>query len=186
MNQTEAICQMIQAINAAGIPYLLTGSLASTVYSFPRASKDADFVLEMAGRHPDEIMRHLGPEFVLDDQMSFESITGTMRWIVSVPSVDDFDLELFILSQDAFHQERFRRRVMITHPRLRSDVFLPTAEDVIVQKVRWGREKDRQDVLDVMAVQGPALDWPYIESWCDKHGTRKLMEELRAAVPPDL
>jgi hypothetical protein len=186
MTQTEAIRQMIQAITAAGISYLVTGSLASTVYSFPRSSKDADFVLEMEGRHPDEIMRHLGPEFQLDDQMSFESITGTKRWIVSVPSLDFFDLELFILSDDAFHKERFQRRRMIRHSLLKSDVYLPTAEDVIVQKVRWGRPKDRQDVIDVMTVQSDALDWPYIESWCDRHGTRALMEELKAAVPPDL
>jgi hypothetical protein len=185
MTQTDAIRQMIQAINAAGIPYLLTGSLASTVYSFPRASKDADFVLEMAGKHPDVIMKHLGPEFVLDDQMSFESITGTRRWIVSVPELDYFDLELFILSDDAFHQERFRRRRVVSHKLLGLDVVLPTAEDVIIQKVRWGREKDRQDVIDVMTVQSGNLDWPYIESWCDRHGTRALLEELRAKVPAD-
>ena len=44
---------------------------------------------------PEEIMKHLGAEFVLDEQMSFESITGTMRWIVHIPTID-FDIELFI------------------------------------------------------------------------------------------
>ncbi|WP_395745682.1 hypothetical protein [Prosthecobacter sp.] len=184
MTAVDAIRQMIEAINAAGISYMATGSLASTAYSFPRASKDADFVLEMAQRHPDEIMRHLSDEFVLEDQMSFESITGSMRWIVHVPSIK-FDLELFMLSGDAFHQERFgRRRVIHCHPLLQQEVFLPTAEDVIIQKVRWGRLKDKQDALDVMTVQAGNLDWPYIESWCDRHKTRPLLEELRTAVPP--
>ncbi len=184
MTAVDAIREMIQAINAAGISYMATGSLASTAYPFPRASKDADFVLEMTQRHPDEIMRHLSNEFVLDDQMSFESITGSMRWIVRVPAID-FDLELFLLSQDAFHQERFarRRRPVEYHPLLQREVFLPSPEDVIVQKVRWGRLKDKQDALDVMAVQAENLDWSYIESWCDRHGTRALLEDLRAAVP---
>ena len=26
------------------------------------------------------------------------------------------------------------------------------------------------------------LDWPYIESWCDRHGTRKLLEQIRKEV----
>jgi hypothetical protein len=177
---------MIQAIEAANIPYLATGSLASTAYAIPRASKDADFVLQMAHRYPEEIMKHLGAEFVLDEQMSFESITGTMRWIVHIPTID-FDIELFILSEDPFHQERFRRRKIIEHhPMLGCSVVLPSAEDVIVQKIRWGRPKDKVDVFDVMCVQAGNLDWSYIESWCDKHGTRSLMEELKAAIPPDL
>lgn len=185
MNSAEAIVQVVDAAVAAGIPYMLTGSLASGVWGIPRSSKDADIVLEMERRRPDEIMRHLGPEFVLDDQMSFETITGSMRWNLRVPSIS-FDIELFLLNPDDHHQSRFLRRVAKMHPVLRRELFIPTAEDVIIQKIRWGRLKDQQDAIDVMAVQGAVLDWPYIESWCDKHGTRKLMEELRAAVPPDL
>ena len=183
MNTGEAIMRVIAAAEAAGISYMLTGSLASGVWGIPRSSKGADLVLEMAHRRPDEITQHLGPEFHLDDQMSFETITGSMRWILQVPAIN-FDIELFLLSTDAHHQERFKRRRKLMHPTLLREVSLPTAEDVIIQKVRWGREKDRSDALDVMSVQAEALDWPYIESWCDRHGTRALLDELRAAVPP--
>ena len=27
------------------------------------------------------------------------------------------------------------------------------------------------------------IDWPYIEGWCDKHGTRPLLERIRRTVP---
>jgi hypothetical protein len=32
-------------------------------------------------------------------------------------------------------------------------------------------------------VQGEKLDWPYIEGWCERHGTRGLLEEIRRTVP---
>jgi hypothetical protein len=35
-------------------------------------------------------------------------------------------------------------------------------------------------VIDAADAAGIA----YIESWCDRHNTRALLEELRAAVPP--
>jgi hypothetical protein len=42
--------------------------------------------------------------------------------------------------------------------------WLPTAEDVVVQKLRWGRPKDLEDARDVLAVQGTeSLDMAYIE-----------------------
>ena len=56
-------------------------------------------------------------------------------------------------------------------------------EDIIIQKLRWNRDKDREDVRNIIGVQGDALDWPYIERWCDAHGTRARLEEIRAAIP---
>jgi hypothetical protein len=28
------------------------------------------------------------------------------------------------------------------------------------------------------------LDWNYIYRWCDQHGTRDLLDELRRSLPP--
>ena len=43
------------------------------------------------------------------------------------------------------------------------EVWLPTAEDVIITKLRWSllgrRSKDRDDARDVIAVQGDRIDW---------------------------
>jgi hypothetical protein len=49
---------------------------------------------------------------------------------------------------------------------------------------RQGRARDRDDVRNVIAVQGGALDWPYIHSWCDRHGTRQLLDDVRKSIPP--
>jgi hypothetical protein len=67
--------------------------------------------------------------------------------------------------------------------------YLPTAEDVIIQKLRWSRgakrSKDFADVVAVLQVQGPArLDWAYIEEWCAKHQTLDLLAEAKAEAAP--
>jgi len=54
---------------------------------------------------------------------------------------------------------------------------------VIIWKLRWARAKDREDVRAVIAVQGDKLDWPYIEAWCQQHGTRAMLEAIRRTVP---
>jgi hypothetical protein len=55
---------------------------------------------------------------------------------------------------------------------------------MIVQKIRWWRDKDREDARNILAVQGDALDYPYIEKWCDTHGTLQRLEDLRRSIPP--
>lgn len=59
-------------------------------------------------------------------------------------------------------------------------------KDVVIQKLRWGRAKDIADVETVIGVQGAKLDWTYIERWCDAHGSRKRLDEVKASIPPDL
>lgn len=92
-----------------------------------------------------------------------------------------FKVELFLLSNDAHDQERFRRRLRLEV--LGRKLWLPTAEDVIVTKLRWKRTKDIDDVRNVMSVQRGRLDWPYIEKWCGEHGTLALLNEIRRTVP---
>ena len=70
----------------------------------------------------------------------------------------------------------------------RSTVWLPSPEDVIIQKLRWSdrakRAKDFADAIAVMQVQGKRLDWPYIEEWCRQHGTLDILAEAKAEAAP--
>jgi hypothetical protein len=88
-------------------------------------------------------------------------------------------VELFELGSDPFVVERFSRRRAEWSGQLKRNVFLPTAEDVIVQKLRWGRPKDLEDARDVLAVQTPArLDMSYITHWCNIHETAGLLRSI--------
>ena len=61
-------------------------------------------------------------------------------------------------------------------------VWLPTAEDVVVQKLRWSklgaRMKDFLDARAILQVRGDRLDWGYIDSWC---GQLDIEDELLKA-----
>lgn len=67
-------------------------------------------------------------------------------------------------------------------------VWLPTAEDVVITKLRWSllgnHSKDRADARHVIAVQGDRIDWDYVYSWSGRHGTRDLLDEIRQSIPP--
>lgn len=168
------------ALAGCGIAYLLAGSFSANYYGIPRSTKDADFVVQLRHAVGDAFLAKLGGDFSADPQLSFETNTGTYRQeIRHVRS--PFKIELFLLSSDPHDQARFQRRVAVALFERR--LWLPTAEDVVVWKLRWPRSKDRDDVRGVIGVQGDRLDWPYIEGWCDRHGTRALLEEIRRTVP---
>ena len=180
MKAEEIVRRVFEACDAVGIPYVLVGSFASNVYGIARSTKDADFVLQTAPGQFSKLMTALGPNFSRDPQIQFESVTGTKKILVE-ETESGFEIEFFELSDEPHDRERFarRRRFMVVG----REGWILTPEDVLVTKLNWlhraGRTKDRMDVENVTLVQGDAIDWAYVEHWCDVHGSRALLDEIR-------
>ena len=174
---------VINILEDGSYPYMLVGSFSSNMYGIPRSTKDADFVIDVKDRTVmPRLMKELDHLLEFDPQSSFEGHTGCMRYEAMARSFP-FGIEFFELADDPFALSRFQRRVRFHSSVLGRNVWIPTAEDVIVQKLRWGREKDRVDARDVMTVQGTALDLHYIENWCQRLNVTDRYQAVLATVP---
>jgi hypothetical protein len=83
MTAEQIVYQAVDALDAAGVPFMLVGSFSSNFYRIARSTADVDLVVELGNVTPAQIAANLGPEFQLDPRMSFETITGTYRFIAS-------------------------------------------------------------------------------------------------------
>lgn len=179
-----AVTFVIDVLNQLDSPYLLTGSVASNAYTEPRGTIDADFVVAIKGDELTILRQRMGSEFIEEEQLAFETVTGkTVHKFRHRPT--KFLIEIFEARMDDPHERsRFERR----RPEqfAGKPTFYPTAEDVIVGKLRWfkqiHRAKDREDTTKVMRSQWRALDWLYVERWCREHGTLDLLNEIKAEV----
>lgn len=176
MNTPDSVLDALKALNDLGVAYLIVGSLSSNIYGTPRSTADADIVIQ-TGDQIDRIREVLKPRFRAEPQIGFETIGMTTKHLFYERD-SAFKLELFVLSNDAFDQARFARRIHIESDGVTLSV--PTAEDVVIQKLRWGRLKDLADAADVMQLQHKTLDWPYIRQWCEWHGSVDRLEVARA------
>lgn len=50
MTEEEALIEVLARLDRPAIPYMLTGSYASNYYGQPRATADADLVVEISSR----------------------------------------------------------------------------------------------------------------------------------------
>ena len=183
----EALALMVlEACEAEAVEHMLTGAFATSLYGIPRSTKDVDVVLSMMG--PDPIRRisaRLESEIAFDQQVQFDTLTWGKRLVGVARRGPPFKVELFELFDDPFVQAQFERRRRLFSTQLHRTTWLPTAEDVVVQKLRWGRSKDLDDARDVLAVQDPQhLDMAYIRDWCARHGTTERLERALAEIPP--
>ena len=181
MKGNDAVFALVRAFDQAGFPYMVVGSYSSNFYGVPRSTKDADMVVHLSAKNWADLPSVLPAGIVIDDQMGFEMVTSTRREILRIPG-SAFEIELFRLSHDPHDQARFRRRrPEEIFPGV--SVYLPSPEDVIIQKLRWSaaakRPKDFSDVVAVLQVQGNGLEWDYIRKWCGEHGTLGVLDKAR-------
>jgi hypothetical protein len=179
MSSPDLVLRLIDAFENAGVPYMLTGLVASSYYGGPGYKNEAQFVLQISTDQLSAITLALGSDFKMDPQMAIDPKTMTMRYILK-HAPTKFQIDLFILGPDAHDRARFERRREL--PFKGTSACLPTAEDVIVATLRWSKgetqEMDIETIAGIFASRPGKLDMAYIRKWTDQHGTRKLFERL--------
>jgi len=186
MTLQELALRVLEATEASGLNFMIVGAVAAGAYGVPRSTKDVDFLVAVTGGSKlRDVMHTLADIVDFDQQVVFDTLTWGRRHVGSTRSSPPYKVEFFELFDDPFVLEEFRRRLLVHVPLLDRETWLPTPEDVVVQKLRWGRSKDLDDARDILAVQGPeTLDMDYIRSWCGRHGTAARLEEALAGIPP--
>jgi hypothetical protein len=177
---------VIKACEKNSVDHMLTGAFAFNYYGVPRATKDVDIVVDVSGsRSIKDLIMNLEPEIQFNGQVQFDTLTWGRRHIGTPAADTTLQIELFELFDDDFVQSQFRRKKRLILPQLEIPSWIPTPEDIVVQKLRWGRPKDLDDARDVLAIEGPEnLDMSYIENWCTIHQTTSRLSDTLARIPP--
>ncbi len=186
MSIEELAAVVVAACEAEGVEHMVTGAFATSYYGIPRSTKDVDVVLSVSGGSAlSRVVARLQVDVEFDPQIQFDTLTWGRRQVGVSKHTTPLKVELFELFDDPFVQEQFARRRQLFSPSMKRIAWLPSPEDVIVQKLRWGRAKDLIDAHDVLAVQGPeTLDMAYIEGWCARHGTTARLQAALDSIPP--
>lgn len=188
MDLVDVALLVASALDRTGLRYVVGGSLASSVSGEPRSTLDVDVMVEMTEHDVPALLANLGDDFHRDPQ-------GFTRAIRSYSSVQIFHLptatkvDLFVMGATAVEPEQMERRIRIDVPdRPGRQLYIYTAEDILLQKLRWyrlGREvSDRQwrDVLAIIAVQRDALDQTYLRRAASQLGLSGLLERALREV----
>ncbi|MSU35603.1 MAG: hypothetical protein EXS36_10915 [Pedosphaera sp.] len=172
---------MATVFDVGGIRYFLGGSVASALYGEARSTRDIDFVAAMLPTHVDPFLAALGFEFYADSQAIAAAVADRRSFnVIHLDTVVKVDI--FVFKADAFGRSQFSRRtskqLSLGDPTL---IHVASPEDTILAKLQWyqnsGGVSDRQwnDVLGVLKVQGTALDRAYLGEWARELGLTDLL-----------
>lgn len=181
MSQQELLAKVIQVLDAAGIDYMVSGSLVSSLQGEPRSTHDIDFVVAIDEASVDKLAEAFPPpDFHLDELSIRKAIEAHgMFNLIDVSGGDKVDF--WLLTNEPFDRSRFARRQSDEVFGLRIAVSSP--EDTILMKLKWsemsgGSEKQFTDALRVFEVQSGNLDMDYLNKWALELGVEQLFHRL--------
>jgi len=187
MSQQELLERLIGALDSAGVSYMVTGSVASSLQGEPRLTHDIDVVVELTRGDALAIAKAFPePDYYVSEEAIHQALaTEGMFNVLETDSGEKIDF--WMLTDDPFDQSRFARRVAEQVGSVKMLVSSP--EDTILMKLRWakqagGSEKQRVDALSVYEVQRGRLDERYLDDWAAKLGVADTLAKIREEAEP--
>lgn len=180
----RATLEVVQALDEFEVPYLLGGSLASSLHGIPRSTQDADLVADLAPRHVAPLVARLQPAFYIDDERAREAVerrsSFNMIHLATMTKVD-----VFVLKPDPLSRREMERRQLVSLPsEPHTSLWVASAEDIILQKLAWFAlgggvsERQWQDVLGVLKVRGGELDFDQMRRDAEEAGLSELVRKV--------
>jgi hypothetical protein len=182
MSQQELLKKLLAMLNGHKCPYMLTGSIVSSILGEPRLSHDIDIIIDADKKIEQLLLEQFDTEnYYLDEYAIRDAIaTQGMFNLIDINSGDKIDF--WILTDSAFDASRFARRQSV---KLFGEIaWISTPEDTMLSKMLWakkcgGSEKQLTDVRQVYQYNSASIDRDYMERWCILLGIKHYWDEVR-------
>ena len=186
-SQHEVLLQVVKALEAGNIPYVIVGSFAGAAHGVIRSTMDADLIADLRSEQVPQFIAALQSKFYLDAGAIRKAIAHRASFNL-IHYETSFKVDIFIPRKRDFDKAQFERRVII--PLMGEEHPLPVAsvEDTILAKLEWykagGETSQRQwrDVITLLSLHYPVLDLDYMDVQVEALKVRELLTRaIRAA-----
>jgi hypothetical protein len=180
VSAADLLRDVVRALDAAGVPYMLVGSFASASHGAPRATQDIDVVIDPTPEALDRFVAAFDSDSTYVSPSAQAALTRRDQFNL-IDTTTGWKVDLIIRRDRPFSLAEFARRRQARM--LGVEVCVASAEDTVLAKLEWAAsgESDRQvaDAAAVLAVGADALDHDYLDHWAAELGITELLARAR-------
>lgn len=167
MSAPDLLRRLGTQLDAAGIPFMVTGSIAAAFHGAGRATMDIDLVIEAT---PDQLHRLVtslsDPETYVSEEAALEALDREgMFNVVEIPT--GWKADFIIRKSRPFSRSEFGRRQAFEFEGTR--LWVTTLEDLIIAKLEWAKlgksARQLEDVAAMLRVADGKVDDHYLNRW---------------------
>jgi len=175
-NELDVVRDVSQRLDAAGLGYMLTGSIAMNYYAEPRMTRDIDFVVALRPDDATLVATLFQPDYYVSRDAVDSSIAHqSMFNLIHNESV--IKVDCIVRKQTHYRLNEFDRRQRIKIQDF--ETWIVSKEDLILSKMLWGKDSRSEfQMRDVKNLVATGCDRAYIERWTTELGLATLWQEI--------
>jgi hypothetical protein len=179
IEQLEFLKEIAGRLDSAGIPYMVTGSVASALYARPRMTRDVDVVIECGPNDWATIVELFESDCCIDPATVRDAVRSRRMFNV-IHNESIVKADFIVRKDDTYRKIEFGRRRQVDIEG--TSVWIAAPEDLILSKLRWSKDGDsesqKNDARSILrSVQD--LDWAYLDKWADYLEIKDLLGEVK-------
>src|SRR6267142_4699140 len=175
MNEIDIVRDISHRFEQAGVPYMLTGSMAMNYYAQPRMTRDIDVVIAIGPENAGRLAALFRPDYYVSEENIRESLAHESIFnLIHQESV--IKVDCIIRKGTKYRRAEFERRQRISI--LDFTTFIVSKEDLIISKLFWAKDSLSEIQLgDVKNLLATGYDAAYLQRWTGELGLDNLFKE---------
>jgi len=177
---------VIDALQTAGVEYLIGGAIAEWAWGEPRATQDLDLVVKIPIKSINKLSKELEKRDMLVPAEIIMDAVVEQRADIPINAIHMYSglkADLYpVRDGDELRQSAFRRREQVDYGPPIGKVYIHSAEDLILYKLIYfglsQQSKHSRDIAAIIKSKKDDLDLDYIEEWVARLGLSSLWKEM--------
>jgi len=163
----EFLKKLVHYFEQNQITYMLSGSVAMSLYVLPRFTRDFDFVVHLQPGDVKNLVEYFDDGYYCDEDAIRDAIQHKSMFNI-IDHKSGYKADFIILKNEPYRITEFERRQLIEF--LDMQIYIVSAEDLLLSKIIWAQESKSALQLDDIKLLSKLdnLDIQYIESWVDQ------------------
>jgi hypothetical protein len=176
--ELDVLALVTGRLDAAGIPYMVTGSIATSYYALPRMTRDIDLVVDLPAADADRLCRLFEEDFYLDPGAVRAALAARTAFN-AIHTALVVKVDFLVRKDSEYRREEFGRRRRVTIDDHTMTIVAP--EDLIISKLDWARDSRSPlqlgDVRNLLTAVTD-LDRTYLTGWVARLGLAGIYREV--------
>lgn len=181
---------VIEALEAAGVEYLIGGAIAAWAWGEPRATQDLDLIINVPIEAVDKLSKELEKrDMLVPADIILDSIREDRADIPlnAIHMYSGLKADLYLVrSGDELRLSAFGRRQRIDYGPPIGWVYVHSPEDLILYKLIYfglsRQTKHSRDIAAILRAKKGQLDFEYIGVWVTRLGLGAVWKEMLDSI----
>lgn len=175
-NELDIVRDVSQRLDAAGIGYMLTGSMAMNYYAQPRMTRDIDVVMALRSADAESMVKLFSSDYYVSRDAMVSSIAQQSPFNL-IHNESIIKVDCIVRKQTDYRLNEFNRRQRIKIQDF--ETWIVSKEDLILSKLFWAKDSHSElQLRDVANLVATGCDRAYIERWTGELGLATLWQEI--------